>query len=250
MAEGRWKHHREKEGHSCAQGLSSPLTGALAQTVKNQPQISTVKPPERGLQLCKSRPSTPIQHFFPLKCAPIRKDLACAQLHPKQLRIPQIEPQEQQARWLLVMWHTAKFSFLQLPSPWIFQELHPNRQGRRGAPPGKPSLWREQAGEQAGAYFLSQLRKKQKGRRGRAKSRGEEEGEQECEARVMCVLGSRATPRDGSACCTEANMSGRNFPLLKKVLLLHLIAASNKQLAHFFCLQKFRVCCAEEAPGS
>lgn len=70
------------------------------------------------------------------------------------------------------MWHTAKFSFLQPPSPWIFQELHPNRQERH--PPGKPSLQGERAGEQAGAYFLSQLRMKQKGRWGQAKSRGEE----------------------------------------------------------------------------
>ena len=36
------------------------------------------------------------------------------------------------------MWHTAKFSFLQPPSPWIFQEHHPNGQERH--PPGKPSL--------------------------------------------------------------------------------------------------------------
>lgn len=130
MAEGRWRHHRENEGHSCAQGLSSPLTGALAQTVKNQPQISTVKPPE-ACNFVKAGQANSFSISSPLKCAPIWKDLVCAQLHPKQLRIPQIEPQEQQARWLLVMWHTAKFSFLQPPSPWIFQELHPNRQERR-----------------------------------------------------------------------------------------------------------------------
>jgi hypothetical protein len=109
------------------------------------------------------------------------------------------------------MWHTAKFSFLQPPSPWIFQEHHPNGQERH--PPGKPSLQGEGAGERAGAYFLSQLRKKQKGRWGGAKSRGEEDGESGCEARVLCALGSRATPRDVRACCREANVSGRNFSL-------------------------------------
>lgn len=55
----------------------------------------------------------------------------------------------------------------------------------------------------------------------------------------MCVLDSRATPRDVRARRTEANMSGRNFPLLKKVLLLlHLIVASNKQF--FLIASDFR----------
>lgn len=61
--------------------------------------------------------------------------------------------------------------------------------------------------------FLSQLRRQQKKWRGGwVRSRGEEEGERECGARVKLVLDSRATPRDVRAGCTEANVSGRNFP--------------------------------------
>lgn len=62
--------------------------------------------------------------------------------------------------------------------------------------------------------FLSQLSRQQKKWRGGGwvRSRGEEEGERECGARVKLVLDSRATPQDVRAGCTEANVSGRNFP--------------------------------------
>lgn len=72
----------------------------------------------------------------------------------------------------------------------------------------------EGVGGQAGADFplpAEQAAEEVEGG-GWVRSRGEEEGEKECGARVMLVLDSRATPRDVRAGCTEANVSGRNFP--------------------------------------
>lgn len=70
----------------------------------------------------------------------------------------------------------------------------------------------EGVGGQAGADFPLPAEQAAEEMEGEwVRSRGEEEGERECGARVMLVLDSRATPRDVRAGCTEANVSGRNF---------------------------------------
>lgn len=99
--EGKWRHSRECEGHSHAHVLSHPSWKKLAplmlvhfqpppQTVKNHLQISTIKLPKaRNFATAGRANSHNISSLC--KCAPIWKDLACAQTHPKQLCAPQID---------------------------------------------------------------------------------------------------------------------------------------------------------------